>query len=91
MTGQTKGQQAKPGHNKHYPVHIDKKPYKTTERQLTGTEIRDLPDTPIGPEFDLWLEVPGDEDQLIADDQVVAIREGVHFFTAPRQINPGGC
>jgi len=37
----------------------------------------------------LWLEVPGGDDEKIADDQVVELQPGMHFFTAPATITPG--
>lgn len=72
-------------------IHIDRKPYKVTAEKLTGTEIRAIPEPPVGPEFDLWLEVPGGEDEKIGNDQVVKLEEGMHFFSAHSHINPGSC
>jgi hypothetical protein len=37
----------------------------------------------------LFEVVPGGSDIKILDDQVVEIRDGLRFFTAPAQINPG--
>ena len=31
----------------------------------------------------------GGIDVLVGDEQVVQLREGMHFFTAPANINPG--
>lgn len=74
---------------KQITIHIDRKPYQVTAHELTGAEIRVLPDPDIGPEFDLWLEVPGGEDEKIANDQVVKLKDGMHFFSAHTHINPG--
>ena len=79
----------KPHNHKQIVIHIDRKPFKVEQEELTGTELRELPDPHIGPEFDLWLEVPGGEDRRIEDGESVKLREGMHFFTAPRVINPG--
>jgi hypothetical protein len=51
--------------------------------------LRALPDPDIGPEFDLWLEIPGGEDRRIESGEEVKLKEGMHFFTAPSVINPG--
>lgn len=72
-------------------IHIDRKPYKVAAEQLTGAEIRAIPDPDIGPEFDLWLEVPGGEDEKIGNGQVVRLKDGMHFFSAHTHINPGSC
>jgi hypothetical protein len=92
MTSSAKEQQTGKGpQDKEFTVHIDKKLYKTTETVLTGAQIRALAKPPIGPDYALWLEVPGGEDVLEEDNDSIDIREGIHFFTSPRQINPGGC
>jgi hypothetical protein len=78
-----------PDHDKKIVIHIDRRPYKVSEGELTGAQLRALPDPPIGAEFDLWLEVPGGADRRIADDEEVKLKEGIHFFTAPSVINPG--
>lgn len=70
-------------------IHIDRKPYKVSGDTITGAELRALPDPDIGPEFDLWNEVPGGEDQKVENDQVVKIKNGTHFFSSHSHINPG--
>lgn len=71
-------------------VHIDRKPFKVEAKKLTGTQLRALPTPPIGTDYDLYLEVPGGEDELIPDDQEVKLKEGMHFFSTQRHITPGG-
>jgi len=56
---------------------------------MTGAELRQVPPTPIGPDRDLFEVVPGGTDRKIGDTDVVEIRNGIRFFTAPTQINPG--
>ena len=56
---------------------------------MTGAELRRLPHPPIGPDRDLFEVVPGGSDKKIADGDVVEMRNGLRFFTAPAQINPG--
>ena len=58
-------------------------------RHMTGLQLRHVPPAPIGSDRDLFEVVPGGSDRKIGDDQVVEIRDGLRFFTAPAQINPG--
>lgn len=78
----------KPEHDR-FEIQIDRAHYIVTKRFMTGLELRHVPPTPIGPNFDLFEVVPGGSDRKIGDDQVVEIRNGLRFFTAPAQINPG--
>lgn len=58
--------------------------------KITGHDLRQAADAPVGPDRDLWREVPGDgPDELVEDEQIVVIEEGVRFFTAARHITPG--
>lgn len=75
--------------SKHYNIQIDRQHYKVEATTLTGAEIRQLPQPPIGPDRDLFEVVPGSSDRKIADSDVVQMRDGLRFFTAPGQINPG--
>lgn len=70
-------------------IHIDHTEYKVDVTEMTGTGLRALPDPAIGPEFDLWLEVPGGEDDRVENDEDINLKNGIHFFTAPSTINPG--
>jgi Multiubiquitin len=70
-------------------IHIDRTKFEVEDTEMTGTELRALPEPDIGPEFDLWLEVPGGEDDRIEADEPVRLKNGIHFFTAPSTINPG--
>jgi hypothetical protein len=77
------------GHAK-VTIHIDKDTFQVDEASMTGRELRALPTPPIGPDRDLFEVVPGPgDDLLIGDDQVVELKDGMHFFTAPSTINPG--
>jgi hypothetical protein len=59
---------------------------------MTGLELRHLVHPPIGSDRDLYLEVPGPgQDKLIGDDQPVDLRPGMHFYSAPKTVNPGVC
>ncbi|WP_407114741.1 multiubiquitin domain-containing protein [Bradyrhizobium sp. LMG 9283] len=72
-----------------YEIKIDRTQFKVTEQFLTGAQLRALPSPPIGPDRDLFEVVPGGSDEKIADTQKVKMRDGLRFFTAPAQINPG--
>lgn len=70
-------------------IKIDRETFKVAKEQMTGRELRMLPNPPIGPDRDLFEVVPGGSDKKIADDTIVKLKDGMRFFTAPAQINPG--
>lgn len=72
-----------------FAIKIDRAEYLVHERKRTGLQLRDLPTPPIGPERDLFEVVPGGSDRKIENDMEVKMRDGLRFFTAPAQINPG--
>ena len=72
-----------------FEIKIDRTIYQVRERMLTGAQIRALPTPPIGPDRDLFEVVPGGTDKKIGNDMEVRMRDGLRFFTAPAQINPG--
>lgn len=45
-------------HQKEYHIQIDSVHYSVTANQLTGTELRNLPSIPIGPDRDLFEVIP---------------------------------
>lgn len=74
--------------DKDFVIHIDRKQFKVDRSPITGAEIRQL--AGLGADVDLYLEETGDaEDRLIADDEPVDLRNGLHFFSTPRHITPG--
>jgi Multiubiquitin len=74
--------------DKGFVIHIDRKQFKVDRSPLTGAEIRQL--AGLTPDVDLYLEERGDDDdRLIADDDSVDLRNGLHFFSTPRHITPG--
>jgi hypothetical protein len=73
----------------HINIQIDRVHYKVEVAEMTGQQLRELPSPPIQPDRDLFLVVPGGHDQKIALDEVVHLKDGMRFFTAPAQINPG--
>lgn len=78
---------AKP--EKEVVIHIDKKQYKLMATSLTGRQLREIPPTHISDKYALELETPGGDDREIADDEVVELRNGMHFFSRPRNITAG--
>lgn len=95
MTGEVRmtaaeGQADRPDKKVHqFHIRIDRVQYTVTEEQLTGAEIRLIPEPPIGPDRDLFEVQPGKPDRQLSDGDVVEIRDGMRFFTAPSHINPG--
>jgi len=73
----------------HFEIQIDRKHFTVEENQLSGSQLRGLPSPAIGPDRDLFEVVPGGTDLKIGDEQVVEMRNGLRFFSAPAQINPG--
>jgi hypothetical protein len=71
------------------PIKIGKEPVKAPREEMTGSELRALVNPPIPATLDLWLEVPGGDDDRIEDGEIVRLKPGMHFFTAPSTINPG--
>lgn len=74
----------------HFEIQIDRTHYTVKMKHMTGLQLRHVPTPPIGPDRDLFEVVPGGSDRKIGNEQVVEIRNGLRFFTAPAQINPGG-
>jgi hypothetical protein len=72
-----------------FTIKIDRTEYLVHERKRTGLQLRKLPAPPIGPDRDLFEVVPGGSDLKIENDMEVKMRDGLRFFTAPAQINPG--
>ena len=71
------------------PIILDHKQYKVPPGTITGSQLRALPMPPLGPDLDVWQEVPGGDDIKIADSQAVSVKPGMHFYSAPTTINPG--
>jgi len=77
------------GEDGSFPIFIDKVKYDVVGEEITGAALRALPTPAIGPERDLYLVVPGGEDDLIDDTESVSIKPGTKFMTVPRLITPG--
>jgi len=72
-----------------FVIKIDRHDYTVHQPTMTGRELRHLPKPPIGPDRDLFEVIPGGSDRKISETEVVKMRDGLRFFTAPAQINPG--
>ncbi len=72
-----------------FEIKIDRNQYRVRQPTMTGSELRKLPTPPIGPDRDLFEVIPGGSDKKIEDNDVVKMRDGLRFFTAPARINPG--
>lgn len=70
-------------------IHIDRTAYTVTSKRMTGQELRAVPMPPVAPDRDLWLDRVDQQDKKITDHEVVRLRDGMRFFTAPGRINPG--
>jgi hypothetical protein len=71
-------------------IHIDGHQVFAPKETMTGGELRHLVTPPIGPERDLYLEVPGQrQDRLVGDNEEVQLKSGMHFYSAPKTVNPG--
>ncbi len=71
-------------------IHIDHKTYLATTSVMTGAELRQLAQPPIGPDRDLFRVVPGQADDIkVANTDAVALQKGMQFYSAPGTINPG--
>ena len=77
------------GGNAPFKIRIDRQEFTVRQEVLTGAELRRLPEPDIGPDRDLFEVVPGGSDQKIELTDRVKMRDGLRFFTAPAQINPG--
>lgn len=70
-------------------IQIDRVHYEVDVTEMTGEQLRQLPQPPIGPDRDLFEVVPGHSDRKIENNEEVELRNGTRFFTAPAHINPG--
>jgi len=77
------------GGDKTFEIKIDRTEYKVRQEVLTGAQLRALPKPDIGTDRDLFEVVPGGSDLKIENEMKVKMRDGLRFFTAPAQINPG--
>lgn len=67
---------------------IDKKQHFASSETMTGAELKVLGGVNTG--YDLFKDVPGrGDDEKIADSQSVQLKSGDHFYSIPKELNPG--
>lgn len=67
---------------------IDKKQHFAPSSEMTGAELKKLGG--VAPAFDLFKDVPGQGDDIkIGDADLVALKNGDHFYSVPKELNPG--
>jgi hypothetical protein len=76
-------------HHEPFPIIIDRKEYPVDQATMTGAELRQVPTPAIADEYDLYEEVPGDEDKLIENGDTVDLKPGMHFHSVEKHITPG--
>jgi hypothetical protein len=74
--------------NDEVEIHIDKKHYRSPN-PTTGHALYLLGQVQQG--YDLFQEVPGHGDDLLIpnDTTQVALKNGLHFYSAKQSLNPG--
>jgi hypothetical protein len=85
----TENADAEAHHERNYKIQIDRVHYTVHQHEMTGAELRNVPEPPVAHDRDLFEVVPGHSDRKIAEDETVEIKDGLRFFTAPAHINPG--
>ena len=70
-------------------VIIDEVQCRVPAGEIAGRDLRQVPDATIGDDRDLWVEVPGEPDELVEDERIVVIEEDMRFFSVSRHITPG--
>ena len=81
------GSQSKPEHEFH--IQIDREHFTVTIPEMTGAQLRTVPNPPISADRDLFEVRPGETDLPVSDTTTVTMHDGLRFFTAPSHINPG--
>jgi len=75
-----KSAKTKPDGGPKHKIFIDEVEYIVESNNLTGAQIKELSGTPL--EYQLFLEQPGD-DQQIADSFTVKIHSNMKFYSLP--------
>lgn len=70
-------------------IELDRAKFRVPAGTITETELRNLPAPPVAENREILREDDHDEDQPLGPNEIVEIKEGDRFFTAPRRINPG--
>ena len=68
-------------------IHVDQTKFDAPKPVMTGTELRTL--AGVAENRTLWREVPGGDDDLVEDGEPVTLKNGMHFYTVAKTVNPG--
>ena len=70
-------------------IHIDKELYESPD-PTTGAALYVLGKIDVS-KYDLWKKVPGkgDDDLIPNDTTVIDLKNGDHFYSAQKNLNPG--
>jgi hypothetical protein len=70
-------------------IYIDHNAFVVDRQALTGRALRELATPAIGGQYDLYRVLPGTDDLVVRDEEVVDLDDGMRFFSAPRMILAG--
>lgn len=62
-------------------IFVDEYAFPTIEPSIIGAGIKGF--VCKGHDYQLFLEIPGNQDRLILDMEAVAIENGMRFYTVP--------
>jgi hypothetical protein len=88
QTPPTAPAEPKPKPQENPAIHIDNTLHKAPKNPMTGRELKQLGS--VAANYDLWKKVPGKDDFRIGDGDVIDLKPGDHFYSAPGSLNPGG-
>jgi Multiubiquitin len=70
-------------------IYIDHNAFRVDRPALTGRALRELATPAIGSRYELYRVLPGSDDVVVRDEEVVDLDDGTQFFSAPRMILAG--
>jgi hypothetical protein len=70
-------------------IYIDRSAFRIPHHALTGYALRELATPTIRSDYELFCIVPGGDDLVVRDEEVVKLDDGAQFFSAPRMIMAG--
>jgi len=71
-------------------IYLNSRAFRVHEGSVTGDTLKQLPNPPIGPDYDLVRIVPGDaQDLFVRPDEVIDLEDQDAFFTVPQSIMAG--
>jgi hypothetical protein len=70
-------------------IYIDRNAFRVPLQAVTGRALRETATPAISDDYELYHVLPGSEDLLVRDEEVVELEHGIQFFSAPRMILAG--